>query len=42
EVYGLPPDPEVTTRDLPTMWKHAGAAAATLLAGLAVTFLGRR
>ncbi len=42
EVYGLPPDPVVTTRDLPAMWKHAGAAAVTLLAGLAVTFLGRR
>ena len=42
EVYGLPPDPVVTTRDLPSMWKHAGAAALTLLAGLAVTFLGRR
>jgi formate dehydrogenase iron-sulfur subunit len=42
EVYGLPPDPEVTTRDLPAMWRHAGAAALTLLAGLAVTFLGKR
>ncbi len=30
EVYGLPPDPVVTTRDLPSMWRHAGAAAATL------------
>ncbi len=27
EVYGLPPDPVVTTRDLPGMWKHAGVAA---------------
>jgi formate dehydrogenase iron-sulfur subunit len=34
EVYGLPPDPVVTTRDLPSMWRHAGAAAATLV-GLA-------
>ncbi len=42
EVYGLPPDPIVTTRDLPTMWKHAGIAAVTLLAGLAATFLGKR
>ncbi|HEX5400743.1 MAG TPA: 4Fe-4S dicluster domain-containing protein [Pseudonocardiaceae bacterium] len=42
EVYGLPPAPIVTTKDLPSMWKHAGAAALTLLAGLAVTFLGRR
>jgi formate dehydrogenase iron-sulfur subunit len=32
EVYGLPPDPVVTTRDLPAMWKHAGAAAGTLAA----------
>ena len=24
EVYGLPPDPVVTTRDLPSMWRHAG------------------
>ena len=23
EVYGLPPDPVVTTRDLPRMWRHA-------------------
>ncbi len=42
EVYGLPPDPVVTTRDLPQMWRHAAAAAATLLAGLAAAFLGRR
>jgi formate dehydrogenase iron-sulfur subunit len=42
EVYGLPPDPVVTTRDLPSMWRHAGAAAAALV-GLAVaSFLGRR
>ncbi|SHM80549.1 4Fe-4S dicluster domain-containing protein [Actinacidiphila paucisporea] len=38
EVYGLPPDPVVTTRDLPSMWRHAGAAAATLLGGLAAVF----
>lgn len=42
EVYGLPPDPIVTTRDLPSMWRHV-AAAAGALAGLAVaSFLGRR
>ncbi|MEU1090828.1 4Fe-4S dicluster domain-containing protein [Streptomyces sp. NPDC005892] len=34
EVYGLPPAPVVTTRDLPAMWKHAGAAALTLLAAV--------
>jgi formate dehydrogenase iron-sulfur subunit len=33
EVYGLPPDPVVTTRDLPDMWRHVAIAAA----GLAVT-----
>lgn len=38
EVYGLPPDPVVTTRDLPSMWRHAGLAAATLLGGLAAVF----
>ncbi|MBR7673518.1 4Fe-4S dicluster domain-containing protein, partial [Streptomyces daliensis] len=38
EVYGLPPDPVVTTRDLPAMWRHAGAAALTLLGGLAAVF----
>ena len=32
EVYGLPPDPVVTTRDLPRMWRHAGLAAAALAA----------
>ncbi|QLJ02133.1 4Fe-4S dicluster domain-containing protein [Streptomyces sp. NEAU-sy36] len=35
EVYGLPPDPVVTTRDLPDMWRHAALAAVTLM-GLAV------
>jgi formate dehydrogenase iron-sulfur subunit len=42
EVYGLPPDPVVTTRDLPTMWKRAGLAALALLGGAAVSFLGGR
>ncbi|MFF9001267.1 4Fe-4S dicluster domain-containing protein [Streptomyces achromogenes] len=32
EVYGLPPDPRVTTLDLPAMWRHAAAAAVTLAA----------
>ncbi|NJQ06406.1 4Fe-4S dicluster domain-containing protein [Streptomyces lonarensis] len=31
EVYGLPPDPQVTTRDLPRMWRHAAAAGVALL-----------
>lgn len=38
EVYGLPPDPIVTTRDLGTMWKHAGAAALCLVGGAAAAF----
>ena len=43
EVYGLPPDPVVTTRDLPSMWRHALAAAAVATAAVAATFLaGRR
>ena len=42
EVYGLPPDPIVTTRDLPAMWKAAGTAAA-MMVGVAVTaVLGSR
>jgi len=42
EVYGLPPDPVVTTKDLPAMWKKAGLAALALLGGAAVSFLGER
>jgi formate dehydrogenase iron-sulfur subunit len=42
EVYGLPPDPVVTTKDLPSMWRWAGASAALLAAGVAVAFAGRR
>jgi formate dehydrogenase iron-sulfur subunit len=43
QVYGLPPDPVVTTRDLPTMWRWAGVAAGVLAAGVAVAFApGRR
>ena len=42
EVYGLPPDPVVTTRDLPAMWRRAGLAAATLVAGAVASFLGGR
>jgi formate dehydrogenase iron-sulfur subunit len=42
EVYGLPPDPVVTTRDLPAMWKWAGGAAVVLAAGVAAAFAGQR
>ncbi|NIJ11848.1 formate dehydrogenase iron-sulfur subunit [Saccharomonospora amisosensis] len=40
EVYGFPPDPVVTTKDLPSMWRHVATAAATLVAGAAAAFLG--
>jgi formate dehydrogenase iron-sulfur subunit len=42
EVYGLPPDPVVTTRDLPSMWRHAGVAALALVAGVVATAWGGR
>ncbi|WP_433066752.1 4Fe-4S dicluster domain-containing protein [Dactylosporangium sp. CS-033363] len=42
EVYGLPPAPVATTRNLPGMWKQAGLAALTMAAAVAVSFLGRR
>ena len=42
EIYGLPPDPVVTTRDLPSMWRHAAVAALTVAGAIAVSFLGRR
>jgi formate dehydrogenase iron-sulfur subunit len=40
EVYGFPPDPVVPTRDLPVMWRRAGLAALTLLAGAVAAFAG--
>jgi formate dehydrogenase iron-sulfur subunit len=42
EVYGLPPDPVVTTRDLPAMWGHAAAAAAAIVAAAVALGLGKR
>jgi formate dehydrogenase iron-sulfur subunit len=42
EVYGLPPDPVVTTRDLPGMYRKAALAAATMLAGTVLAFVGGR
>jgi formate dehydrogenase iron-sulfur subunit len=42
EVYGLPPDPVVTTRDLPDMWRHVAIAAAGLAATVLALGLGRR
>ncbi|MEV7209995.1 MULTISPECIES: 4Fe-4S dicluster domain-containing protein [unclassified Streptomyces] len=41
EVYGLPPDPVVTTRDLPAMWRHAATAAVSLVALTAAAFARR-
>ncbi|HEX2588958.1 MAG TPA: 4Fe-4S dicluster domain-containing protein [Gaiellales bacterium] len=42
EVYGLPPDPVVTTRDLPEMWRAVGTAAAGLAAAVVISLIGRR
>ncbi|MGY1635465.1 4Fe-4S dicluster domain-containing protein [Geodermatophilus sp. SYSU D00742] len=42
EVYGLPPDPIVTTRDLPAMWRAAGAAAAMIVGVALSAVLGSR
>jgi formate dehydrogenase iron-sulfur subunit len=40
QAYGLPPDPVVTTRDLPAMWRRAAVAAVGLLAAGAVAVIG--
>src|SRR4051794_4413286 len=42
EVYGLPPDPVVTTRDLPRMWKAAAGAALALVGAVAAACIPRR
>ncbi|MGY1696277.1 4Fe-4S dicluster domain-containing protein [Geodermatophilus sp. SYSU D00814] len=42
EVYGLPPDPVVTTRDLPAMWRAAAAGAAMIAGVVLSSFVGRR
>jgi formate dehydrogenase iron-sulfur subunit len=44
EVYGLPPDPVVTTRDLPSMWRRCSVAALALAAAVGAAFgrAGRR
>ena len=39
EIYGLPPDPVVTTRDLPAMWRRVAVAAVGLAAGVAAAFV---
>ena len=38
ETYGLPPDPVVTTRDLPSMWRRVGVAAAGMLTAGVLSF----
>jgi formate dehydrogenase iron-sulfur subunit len=42
EVYGLPPKPVDTTRDLPEMWRAAALAAGTLALGTVACLLGGR
>jgi formate dehydrogenase iron-sulfur subunit len=42
EVYGLPPDPVVTTRRLGRNWIAAGVSALGLAAGIAASFIGER
>ena len=40
EVYGLPPDPVVTTRDLPGMYRSAAIAAGAVVVGILAAFVG--
>jgi formate dehydrogenase iron-sulfur subunit len=40
EVYGLPPDPVVTTKHLSEMWVTTAIAAAATVVGTALAFLG--
>jgi len=42
EVYGLPPDPRVTTADLPDMFRKAGLAGIAMLGMAAAAFVGRK
>jgi formate dehydrogenase iron-sulfur subunit len=42
EVYGLPPDPQVTTRFLPQMYANMAVAAAAVVAGVVASFIGGR
>jgi formate dehydrogenase iron-sulfur subunit len=42
EVYGLPPDPMVPTRDLASTWRYTGMAASALVTAAVSVFLGRR
>ena len=40
EVYGLPPDPVVTTRDLGAMWKSARHAGVAMVVAVVAAFAG--
>jgi formate dehydrogenase iron-sulfur subunit len=42
EVYGLPPDPVVPTRDAAAMWRYAAMAASAFVGVAVSSFLGRR
>jgi formate dehydrogenase iron-sulfur subunit len=42
EVYGLPPDPIDTVRDIGSIWRATGIAAAALGVGIAAAVLGGR
>ncbi len=42
EVYGLPPDPQVPTAELPAMFRQAGLAAVAMLVMAVGAFAGRR
>ncbi len=40
EVYGLPPDPVVPTKDLPALWRTTALAAAGVAVGVLAAFVG--
>ena len=40
EVYGLPPDPVVTTKNLGEIWRAAAVAAGALAVGVLAAFVG--
>jgi len=42
EVYGLPPDPVSTTRDVPAVWKAAAVAAGVVVTAVAAAVAGGR
>ena len=42
EVYGLPPDPVVTTRDLPAMYRRVATAAGVIVSAVTLAFAGAR